>query len=106
MKKIIIGAFALAFAFFGSAQAQDVKVGGFFQQIIGFGDDTTGGISHQFDRLVLSASTTTDNGWEVGGNWNQRSEYDSGASAGPAELKMYVTNQFGTFNIGNTRPLA
>ena len=102
MKKIIIGAFALAFAFFGSAQAQDVKVGGLFQQIIGFGDDTTGGISHQFDRLVLSASTTTDNGWEVGGNWNQRSEYDSGASAGPAELKMYVTNQFGTFNIGNT----
>jgi hypothetical protein len=102
MKKIIIGAFALAFAFFGSAQAQDVKVGGFFQQIIGFGDDTTGGITHQFDRLVLSASTTTDNGWEVGGNWNQRSEYDSGASAGPAELKMYITNQFGTFNIGQT----
>ena len=70
MRKILLGALALVTSafFFGSAQADTaLKIGGFFQQIVGMGDDTTGGITHEFDRINFSGVTTTDNGWEVGG---------------------------------------
>ena len=87
MKKIIIGAFALAFAFTSAARA-DVAITGFFQQIIGMGDDTTGGITHEFDRINFNASTTTDNGWEVGGALSHEPTLDR--TAAPTTLHIYV----------------
>jgi len=98
MKKIIIGAFALAFVITSAARA-DYAITGFFQQIIGLGDDTTGGITHEFDRINISASTTTDNGWEVGGKW-QHEPFDRGY--GPSALQMHVTNDLGTLVLGYT----
>jgi len=99
MKKIIIGAFALAFAFTSAARA-DVAISGFFQQIIGLGDDTTGGITHEFDRINFVASTTTDNGWEVGGKLQHEPTLDR--TAGPTALQMHITNDLGTLVLGNT----
>ena len=101
MRKILLSALALVTSafFFGSAQA-DVAISGFFQQIIGMGDDTTGGITHEFDRINFNASTTTDNGWEVGGALQHEPTLDR--TAGPTTLRMYVTNNLGTVTIGNT----
>jgi hypothetical protein len=99
MKKIIIGVFALAFAITSAARA-DVAISGFFQQIIGMGDDTTGGITHEFDRINFVASTTTDNGWEVGGKLQHEPTLDR--TAGPTALQMHVTNDLGTLVLGNT----
>jgi len=101
MRKILMGALALVTSafFFGSAQA-DVAISGFFQQIVGMGDDTTGGITHEFDRINFNASTTTDNGWEVGGTLQKEPHLDR--TAGPGILSMYVTNNLGTLVIGNT----
>ena len=101
MRKILLGALALVTSafFFGSAQA-DMAISGFFQQIIGMGDDTTGGITHEFDRINFNASTTTDNGWEVGGTLQHEPTLDR--TAGPTTLSMYVTNNLGTVVIGNT----
>jgi hypothetical protein len=99
MKKIIIGAFALAFVITSAARA-DVAISGFFQQIIGMGDDTTGGITHEFDRINFVASTTTDNGWEVGGKLQHEPTLDR--TAGPTALQMHITNELGTLVLGNT----
>jgi len=98
MKKIIIGAFALAFAITSAARA-DVAISGFFQQIIGMGDDTTGGITHEFDRINFNASTTTDNGWEVGGVLQHEPTFDR--TAGPTTLHMFVQTDLGNVQIGH-----
>jgi hypothetical protein len=101
MSKILKGALALVTSafFFGSAQA-DVAISGFFQQIVGMGDDTTGGITHEFDRINFNASTTTDNGWEVGGKLQHEPTLDR--TAGPTALQMHITNNLGTVVLGNT----
>jgi len=101
MSKILKGALALVTSafFFGSAQA-DVAISGFFQQIIGMGDDTTGGVSHEFDRINFVASTTTDNGWEVGGKLQHEPTLDR--TYGPTALQMHVTNNLGTVVVGYT----
>ena len=101
MRKILKGALALVTSafFFGSAQA-DVAISGFFQQIIGMGDDTTGGVSHEFDRINFVASTTTDNGWEVGGKLQHEPTLDR--TYGPTALQMHVTNNLGTVVVGYT----
>ena len=99
MKKIIIGAFALAFVITSAARA-DVAITGFFQQIIGMGDDTTGGITHEFDRINFNASTTTDNGWEVGGALGHEPTLDR--TAAPTTLHMFVNTDYGTLAIGHT----
>jgi hypothetical protein len=99
MKKIIIGAFALAFAITSAARA-DVAITGFFQQIVGMGDDTTGGITHEFDRINFNASTTTDNGWEVGGALSHEPTFDR--TAAPTTLHIYVNTDLGNVAIGHT----
>jgi len=96
-----LGALALVTSafFFGSAQA-DIAISGFFQQIIGMGDDTTGGITHEFDRINFSGSTTTDNGWEVSGVLQHEPTLDR--TAAPTTLHIAVTNNLGTVAIGHT----
>jgi hypothetical protein len=101
MRKILKGALALVTSafFFGSAQAE-LEISGFFQQIIGMGDDTTGGITHEFDRINFSGSTTTDNGWTVGGVLQHEPTLDR--TAAPTTLHMTISNELGTLAIGHT----
>ena len=101
MRKILKGALALVTSafFFGSAQAE-LEISGYFQQIVGMGDDTTGGITHEFDRINFSGSTTTDNGWTVTGVLQHEPTLDR--TAAPTTLHMTVSNNLGTLAIGHT----
>jgi len=77
-----------------------LAISGFFQSIVGMGDDTTGGITHEFDRINFSGSTTTDNGWEVTGVLQHEPTLDR--TAAPTTLHMTVSNDLGTVAIGHT----
>ena len=101
MRKIIIGAFtALAFGISSFSASADVAISGFIQEIIGLGDDTTGGITQEFSRINFNASTTADNGWEIGGVWQHEAMGDR--TAGPSALNIFVATDMGTVTVGHT----
>ena len=106
MKKIIIGAFALAFAFTSAARA-DVAISGFFQQIIGLGDDTTGGITHEFDRINFSASTTTSgNSFTInGGLWVEDLYVSVFTAVYTVSQSLAGYGEFSSNDFGNSLPL-
>ena len=98
----------MAFTFSGLAKA-DAKVSGFYQQIIGMGDDVDGGVTNKFSRVAFSADTTTDNGWTVGGSFALSVQVlNSGASDAylPTSNSIYVQTDMGTLTVGQTADAA
>jgi hypothetical protein len=72
------------------------------QRIVGVGDDVDGGIAEQFTRFVISADTTADNGWVVGGSMSIQTAATGGGTYAPSTNNMYVQTDMMTVNIGNT----
>jgi hypothetical protein len=86
----------------GSFAVQAQEVSGHMQRIIGMGDDVDGGIAEQFTRFAISADTTADNGWVVGGSMSIQTAAATGGAAAPSTNSMYVQTDMMTVNIGNT----
>jgi len=84
------------------SSAMNVKLGGRMQRIIGLGDDVDGGIAEQFTNFNISANTTADNGWVVGGSMTIVTAGTTGATYAPSTNSMYVQTDLMTINIGNT----
>ena len=99
-KFLITLATLVAFTLSGFAYAQSVS--GQMQRIIGVGDDVDGGVAEQFTRFVISADTTADNGWVVGGSMSIQTAAAKGGSYAPSTNFMYVQTDMMTINIGNT----
>jgi hypothetical protein len=93
-------AFALSSVAF--ADGHSAKVSGLMQRILGAGDDVDGGVSEQFTRFVISADTTIDNGWTVGGSMAIQTAATTGGIYGPSTNNMYITTDMATINIGHT----
>ena len=80
-KFLITLATLVAFAVSGFAtHAQSVS--GQMQRIVGLGDDVDGGIAEQFTKFVISADTTADNGWVVGGSMSIQTAATGGGANG------------------------
>ena len=100
-KFLITLATLVAFTLSGFASyAQSVS--GQMQRIIGLGDDVDGGIAEQFTRFVISADTTADNGWVVGGSMSIQTAAATGGTLAPSTNSMYIQMDMMTVNIGNT----
>ena len=99
-KFLITLATLVAFTLSGFAYAQTVS--GQMQRIVGVGDDVDGGIAEQFTRFVISADTTADNGWVVGGSMSIQTAATGGGTYAPSTNNMYVQTDMMTVNIGNT----
>jgi hypothetical protein len=99
-KFLITLATLVAFTLSGFAYAQSVS--GQMQRIVGVGDDVDGGIAEQFTRFVISADTTADNGWVVGGSMSIQTAATGGGTYAPSTNNMYVQTDMMTVNIGNT----
>ena len=99
-KFLITLATLVAFTLSGIAYAQSVS--GQMQRIIGVGDGVDGGIAEQFTRVVISADTTADNGWVVGGAFSIQTAAATGGIYAPSTNHMYVQTDAMTINIGNT----
>ena len=100
-KFLITLATLVAFALSGFAShAQTVS--GQMQRIIGAGDDVDGGIAEQFTKFVISADTTADNGWVVGGSMSIQTAASTGGTLAPSTNSMYIQTDMMTINIGNT----
>jgi len=101
MNKILITiATLVAFTLSGLAYAQTVS--GQMQRIIGVGDDVDGGVAEQFTKFVISAETTADNGWVVGGSMSIQTAAATGGANAPSTNHMYIQTDAMTINIGNT----
>jgi hypothetical protein len=100
-KFLITLATLVAFALSGFASyAQTVS--GQMQRIIGAGDEVDGGVAEQFTKFVISADTTADNGWVVGGSMSIQTAATTGGSFAPSTNSMYIQTDMMTINIGNT----
>jgi hypothetical protein len=99
-KFLITLATLVAFTLSGFAYAQAVS--GQMQRIVGAGDGVDGGVAEQFTRFVISADTTADNGWVVGGSMSIQTAAATGGSFAPSTNFMYVQTDMMTINIGNT----
>jgi len=99
-KFLITLATLVAFTLSGVAYAQSVS--GQMQRIIGVGDGVDGGIAEQFTRVVISADTTADNGWVVGGAFSIQTAAATGGIYAPSTNHMYIQTDMMTINIGNT----
>jgi hypothetical protein len=99
-KFLITLATLVAFTLSGIAYAQSVS--GQMQRIIGVGDGVDGGIAEQFTRVVISADTTADNGWVVGGAFSIQTAAATGGIYAPSTNHMYIQTDAMTINIGNT----
>ena len=99
-KFLITLATLVAFTLSGFAYAQTVS--GQMQRIVGVGDGVDGGVAEQFTRFVISADTTADNGWVVGGSMSIQTAATTGGAYAPSTNFMYVQTDMMTVNIGNT----
>jgi hypothetical protein len=99
-KFLITLATLVAFTLSGFAYAQTVS--GQMQRIVGVGDGVDGGVAEQFTRFAISADTTADNGWVVGGSMSIQTAAVTGGAASPSTNSMYVQTDMMTVNIGNT----
>jgi len=105
MNKFLITLVAvLSFAVAVGAKAE-MTITGNLSQFIAACDKCDGGVSSKFNRMNFNGSTTTDNGWTVGGSMAM--EYGSvGSGANSAYLptgnSMYIQTDVGTAAIGMT----
>ena len=105
MNKFLITLVAvLSFAVAVGAKAE-MTITGNLSQFIAACDKCDGGVSSKFNRMNFNGSTTTDNGWTVGGSMAM--EYGSvGSGANSAYLptgnSMYIQTDMGTAAIGHT----
>jgi hypothetical protein len=102
MNKLFITIATLVAFTLGSVAVQAQEVSGFMQRIIGMGDDVDGGIAEQFTKFVISADTTADNGWVVGGSMSIQTAAATGGIYAPSTNHMYIQTDAMTINIGNT----
>jgi hypothetical protein len=102
MNKLLITIATLVAFTLGSVAVQAQEVSGFLQRIIGVGDEVDGGVAEQFTRFVISADSTTDNGWTVGGSMSIQTAAMTGGVFGPSTNSMYIQTEMMTINIGNT----
>jgi len=94
----------VVFALSSAAYAVDTKIGGLLEQIVGAGNNADGGVTDAFTRISAGGSTTTDNGWTVGGSFAiQYQAMNGGANAGyaPSGNSMYIATDVATVTIGN-----
>jgi hypothetical protein len=105
MNKILITLVSIFSFFVTSISYADVKIGGFMQSITAMGDKIDGGISEKFTRLDMGASTTTDNGWTIGGSFAMEvSSLSTGENSPylPTYNAMYIQTDSGTITIGDS----
>jgi hypothetical protein len=102
MNKFLITIATLVAFALGSVAVQAQEVTGFMQRIVGAGDDVDGGIAEQFTKFIISAETTADNGWAVGGSMSIQTAATTGGVYAPSTNNMYVVTDMMTINIGNT----
>ena len=102
MNKLFITIATLVAFTLGSVAVQAQEVSGFMQRIIGMGDDVDGGIAEQFTKFVISADTTADNGWTVGGSMSIQTGAMTGGTYLPSSNHMFVQTDLMTVNIGHT----
>jgi len=105
MNKFLITLVAvLSFTVAGVANAE-MTISGNLSQLIGIGDKADGGVSSKFNRINFAGSTTTDNGWTVGGSMAMEyASVGSGANSAylPTGNSMYIQTDMGTAAIGMT----
>ena len=105
MNKFLITLVAvLSFAVAGVANAE-MTMSGSLSQFVAMGDKVDGGVTSKFNRMTFGTSTTTDNGWTVGGSFSM--EYGSVGSGSnspylPTSNSMYIQTDMGTAAIGQT----
>ena len=103
MNKFLITLVAvLSFAVAGVANAE-MTMSGNLSQFVAMGDKIDGGVTSKFNRMTFGTSTTTDNGWTVGGSFSM--EYGSVGSGSnsaylPTSNSMYVQTDAVTVAIG------
>ena len=102
MNKFLITLATLVAFALGSYASHAQSISGQMQRIIGMGDDVDGGIAEQFTKIVVSAETTADNGWVVGGAMSIQTAATTGGTLAPSTNSMYVVTDMMTVNIGNT----
>jgi len=102
MKKFLIALATLVAFTLGSYASHAQTVSGQMQRIVGMGDDVDGGIAEQFTKFVISADTTADNGWVVGGSMSIQTAAATGGVYAPSTNHMYIQMDSMTVNIGNT----
>jgi len=102
MNKFLITLATLVAFALGSYASHAQSISGQMQRIIGMGDDVDGGIAEQFTKIIVSAETTADNGWVVGGAMSIQTAATTGGTLAPSTNSMYVVTDMMTVNIGNT----
>jgi len=102
MNKFLITLATLVAFTLGGIASHAQEVSGFMQRIVGMGDDVDGGVSEQFTKFIISADTTADNGWVVGGSMSIQTAAMTGGGYAPSTNNMYVQTDMMTINIGNT----
>jgi len=102
MKKFLIALATLVAFTLGSYASHAQSVSGQMQRFIGLGDDVDGGVAEQFTKFIISAETTADNGWVVGGSMSIQTGAMTGGAYAPSTNNMYVQTDMMTVNIGHT----